>query len=219
MSRFKEIRLKTGLNLTEFAKTLGIPFRTVQNWEVGVRECPKYVLNLIEEHFRHALEAGDQIKGKVLGRNGKMKQTIGTLMHISTADAEALINEALKYVDAEEEFETFKAEIGWLDWMNDFTDAADGEEATEEECKVIENVLEDAWTEAEERANEEPDKFAAIYGREILDPRSGNIVRVNYRGGCGFNVDERADEESEWLTAHLTEGEVEALLKAAKIKL
>lgn len=44
----QKIRAMTGLNKTDFAKRYNIPFRTVQNWELGTRECPEYVLELLE---------------------------------------------------------------------------------------------------------------------------------------------------------------------------
>lgn len=43
-----EIRAIAGLNKTDFAKRYNIPYRTVQNWELGTRECPEYVLQLLE---------------------------------------------------------------------------------------------------------------------------------------------------------------------------
>ena len=42
-----EIRLKTGMNRKEFAEYFEIPYRTVQGWELGNREMPKYLLRLI----------------------------------------------------------------------------------------------------------------------------------------------------------------------------
>lgn len=44
-----EIREKTGLNMTDFAKAYGIPFRTLQNWERGTRTPPPYVLELLKK--------------------------------------------------------------------------------------------------------------------------------------------------------------------------
>ncbi len=42
-----EIRLKTGMNRKEFAEYFEIPYRTVQDWELGNREMPQYLLRLI----------------------------------------------------------------------------------------------------------------------------------------------------------------------------
>lgn len=45
---FKELRQASGMNLTEFSMYFEIPYRTIQNWEYGQRECPDYVLKLME---------------------------------------------------------------------------------------------------------------------------------------------------------------------------
>lgn len=44
---FKELREASGMNKTKFAEYFGIPYRSVQNWELGLRECPKYLLDLM----------------------------------------------------------------------------------------------------------------------------------------------------------------------------
>lgn len=41
------VRMQTKMNRKEFAEWLGIPYRTMQDWERGVSEVPDYVLNLI----------------------------------------------------------------------------------------------------------------------------------------------------------------------------
>ena len=38
----------SGMNIKEFAEYFEIPYRTIQNWKLGVRECPEYVLKLME---------------------------------------------------------------------------------------------------------------------------------------------------------------------------
>lgn len=43
----KELREKSGMNLTEFSKYFNIPYRTVQNWELGSRKCPDYLIELM----------------------------------------------------------------------------------------------------------------------------------------------------------------------------
>lgn len=42
-----EARTQTGLNRREFADYFGIPYRTVQDWERGIRNMPAYVLRLM----------------------------------------------------------------------------------------------------------------------------------------------------------------------------
>lgn len=44
----QELRDKSGMSRPEFAEYFGIPYRSVQNWERGERECPGYLLALIE---------------------------------------------------------------------------------------------------------------------------------------------------------------------------
>lgn len=54
----KEIRKKAGLNRREFSEYMGIPIRTLEEWEAGRRKMPDYVLRLIvykietEEYFK-----------------------------------------------------------------------------------------------------------------------------------------------------------------------
>lgn len=49
----KELRAKTGMTQTEFGKWLGIPMRTIQNWENGQRAAPQYVVDLIAFRIEH----------------------------------------------------------------------------------------------------------------------------------------------------------------------
>ena len=42
-----EIRKETGMNRKEFAEYFGIPYRTIQDWELGNRQMPEYLLRLI----------------------------------------------------------------------------------------------------------------------------------------------------------------------------
>lgn len=42
-----EIRKRTGMNRKQFADYLRIPYRTVQDWELGKRQMPEYLLRLI----------------------------------------------------------------------------------------------------------------------------------------------------------------------------
>ena len=42
----------------EFAEWLGIPYRTMQEWELGRRAMPQYVLDLIAYKVRNEKEKG-----------------------------------------------------------------------------------------------------------------------------------------------------------------
>lgn len=52
MNRFQELRNATGMSQTRFAEYFGIPRRTVQNWDLGLRQCPDYLIDLMEYKLR-----------------------------------------------------------------------------------------------------------------------------------------------------------------------
>ena len=41
------LREETGMNRKEFAEYFGIPYRTMQDWELGNRKMPEYLLRLM----------------------------------------------------------------------------------------------------------------------------------------------------------------------------
>ena len=47
-----EIRKRTGMNRREFAEYFNIPYRTVQDWELGNRQMPEYLFRLMEYKIR-----------------------------------------------------------------------------------------------------------------------------------------------------------------------
>lgn len=49
----KELRTKSGMNIKDFAEFFSIPYRTLQNWELGARKCPDYLLELIEYKLKN----------------------------------------------------------------------------------------------------------------------------------------------------------------------
>ena len=51
-----KVREQTNMNRKEFAEWLGIPYRTMQDWERGVSEVPDYVLNLIAYKVKNEKE-------------------------------------------------------------------------------------------------------------------------------------------------------------------
>lgn len=50
---FKELREASGMTKTQFAKYFGIPFRTIQDWELGNRKCNNYLMDLMEYKLKH----------------------------------------------------------------------------------------------------------------------------------------------------------------------
>ena len=51
----RELRTRLGDTQSEFAARYNIPFRTVQNWETGLRKPPEYILTLLENRIREDL--------------------------------------------------------------------------------------------------------------------------------------------------------------------
>ena len=51
----REMRTRLGDTQSEFAARYNIPFRTVQNWETGLRKPPEYILSLLEDCIREDL--------------------------------------------------------------------------------------------------------------------------------------------------------------------
>ena len=47
-----QLRKETGMKGTEFASYFDIPYRTIQDWELGNRRVPEYLLRLMEYKIR-----------------------------------------------------------------------------------------------------------------------------------------------------------------------
>ena len=45
---FKELRQLSGMTQKEFAEYFGVSKRAVESWDEGTRNCPEYLLNLME---------------------------------------------------------------------------------------------------------------------------------------------------------------------------
>lgn len=44
----KDLREQFGLSRQQFCDHFEIPYRTVQDWELGNRKCPDYLIKLIQ---------------------------------------------------------------------------------------------------------------------------------------------------------------------------
>lgn len=51
----REMRTRLGDTQSEFAARYHIPFRTVQNWETGLRKPPEYIMTLLESRIQEDL--------------------------------------------------------------------------------------------------------------------------------------------------------------------
>ncbi len=50
--RVAQIRKSTGLNRTDFCEYYGIPYKTVTDWEHGVRHAPEYVVRFLAYYVK-----------------------------------------------------------------------------------------------------------------------------------------------------------------------
>lgn len=48
MTTTKKLREASGMSRKQFAEFFGIPYRTLQDWELGNRKCPEYLVALME---------------------------------------------------------------------------------------------------------------------------------------------------------------------------
>ena len=55
---FKAVREQTKMNRKEFEEWLGIPYRTMQDWELGKSQVPEYVLRLVAYKVQAEKEKG-----------------------------------------------------------------------------------------------------------------------------------------------------------------
>lgn len=51
-SFIKAERIKCGLTMKQVSEMTGVPRRTLQNWEAGIRKCPDYVERLVLEKIK-----------------------------------------------------------------------------------------------------------------------------------------------------------------------
>lgn len=59
---FVSLRKETGMNRKEFSKWMGIPYRTMQDWELGISKAPDYVYDLAKYKVRNEIEKGNLIR-------------------------------------------------------------------------------------------------------------------------------------------------------------
>lgn len=69
----REMRTMLGDTQSEFAARYKIPFRTVQNWEAGVRTPPEYMISLLEDRIRADLT---NRKTKILPKYDPQKRNL-----------------------------------------------------------------------------------------------------------------------------------------------
>ena len=89
MTELKRIRISTGMKQCEVADIYSIPQRTYQNWELGLRKGPPYVINRIIRDLKE-LQPGEVYKSVVMINFARMGTRIIPCKNRSTAEEEAL---------------------------------------------------------------------------------------------------------------------------------
>lgn len=52
-NKIRELREKTGMNRKDFSIHIGIPLRTIEDWEAGRRTPPEYIPRLISYQLKY----------------------------------------------------------------------------------------------------------------------------------------------------------------------
>lgn len=65
----KELRLKAKLTQREMHEELGIPIRSIQNWENEVRECPDYLEEMLKRKLTEMILVAKIKHEKSFGEN------------------------------------------------------------------------------------------------------------------------------------------------------
>lgn len=48
IGNIEALRMRSKMSRKQFAEFFNIPYRTMQNWELGDRKCPPYLVDLME---------------------------------------------------------------------------------------------------------------------------------------------------------------------------
>ena len=52
-NKILDLRTASGMSRKDFAVYFGLPYRTLQAWEIGDREAPEYLVDLMEYKLRN----------------------------------------------------------------------------------------------------------------------------------------------------------------------
>ena len=60
VTKMKQLQMQSGMNMADFAKSMGVPYRTMQKWCNGTQPCREYILRLIAYKLTY-----DELKERV----------------------------------------------------------------------------------------------------------------------------------------------------------
>jgi DNA-binding transcriptional regulator YiaG len=60
VTKMKQLQMQSGMNMADFAKSMGVPYRTMQKWCNGTQPCREYILRLVAYKLKY-----DELKERV----------------------------------------------------------------------------------------------------------------------------------------------------------
>lgn len=60
VTKMKQLQMQSGMNMADFAKSMGVPYQTMQKWCNGTQPCREYILRLIAYKLKY-----DELKERV----------------------------------------------------------------------------------------------------------------------------------------------------------
>lgn len=96
--RFIQLRESTGMNRADFAEYLGIPYRTMQDWERDVRTMPNYVFALIE--YKISAEFGIKLPQELDPNTiGNVRRGLEDQVEQNDNNLDGIINNVVNVID------------------------------------------------------------------------------------------------------------------------
>lgn len=120
----KELMERYGLTIKQISERFQIPYRTVQNWKLGTRECPEYVLKMMIE----ILEGDKEMKIQNI-IDDAYDYIATTYAGLTDSDQENYD----KYIDS---------------YVNDYVESTYKEELATDEINDVIDAVVDLWREA-----------------------------------------------------------------------
>lgn len=122
----KELITKYRYNMKQLSDRFGIPYRTIQNWVGGQRECADYIINMMDE---------------ILEREDRNMIMVASEKFLAEGTKERLMKSATRY----EEFDAFVDETGYEDWMDEFVENPEEDMLKESDVNRINKILKEIW--------------------------------------------------------------------------
>lgn len=101
--RFKELREMTGMNRKDFADYLGVPYRTMTEWERDTRVMPNYVFALIEYKIKNEFGGNPKLDIKDPNALGNVMRGIEDQLEQNDNQLDGIINNGPRKLEVERE--------------------------------------------------------------------------------------------------------------------